>query len=431
MNIAQLEYYFKTYHCIGHTLNLQANHGVGKSEVVRVNLRRAVAEKHGCKVEEVLVIDKRAAQLDPADLSGGIFEVGGRTYNAPPSWLPVHPDFIAEITKPLALNGKKFTDFIDEKYKYIILFLDEINRAQTYVKQALFELKLDRSLHGVKLPDNCYVIAAENGDQNLYDVSEAEPADKDREVLINFLPSVEEWFAYMDEMVLAKKTHNAVRMFITKHEEMLDPSDKDIEAAMNDNTTTFSRRSWFRSGQVLVQAETTSGQDIHSLAKSDSGFEMLQGALAGHIGEAVAAQFANFIREEYKTLSPKEILNGWNKEMKARVTEMADIDSPTNNIPAVSGLADAVVEECVKVSGLLNTKQQKNILAFLECTGPEIISGFYQEWNKKDTAQATDWYTTPRRRLLVTKASSAIEVFEETLRKFKEAGGDPTSDKRS
>src|SRR3990167_2043920 len=41
-----------------------------------------------------------------------------------------------------------------------ILFLDEINRSRLEVRQAIFQLILDRQLHGKKLPDGWFIVSA-------------------------------------------------------------------------------------------------------------------------------------------------------------------------------------------------------------------------------------------------------------------------------
>lgn len=427
MNIAQLEFYFKNVHDIRHTMTLQANHGVGKSEIVRNNLRAIVAEKHAVSVEEVMVIDKRAAQLEPSDLVGGIFMVGGRTYNAPPSWLPVHPDSIAQLSPFLSKAGMEWTDSIPAKYG--ILFLDELNRAPAHVKQALFELKLDRSLHGVKIPDTWYIVTAENGDPDIYDVSEAEPADKDREIILSFNPSVDEFLSFMRLKVNSGEIHDAVLQFCQQNDDKIDPSKEEIEKASADGKTAQSRRSFFRLGQALQNLENNLGEEsIVDFVQKSSNETALRGIVEGFLGTAMAGHFVQFVKESYNMLSPDTILNKWSKKVKERVTKMSDPDSDESNIPAIAGLNHAVVAKMTEdPKSKLSKKQSVNILEYLECQGKEQVSGFYADWGDKAHDQFVAWHNSPRRRAVIIRSlnSKALKKFQEEM---KSRGIDPNSD---
>ena len=196
-----------------HTVMLTANHGVGKSKVVATVIRDVLAKRHGVKPEDVDVIDKRASQLDPGDLTGGIFLVGGQTFNAPPYWLPVHQSSAAWLEDRLKAAGREWVPFKDNT-KVSVLFLDEVNRARPETLQCIFELILDRSLHGIKIPDTCYVMAAVNGDRDTYDVQEQDPAFTDRVVMIPFEPTFDELYTHLDIAVGMELIHEVIPMYL-------------------------------------------------------------------------------------------------------------------------------------------------------------------------------------------------------------------------
>lgn len=423
MNIKQLENFVANFLPISHTLVLEANHGVGKSEIIRNNIRAVIAKKHGVPVEEVDVIDRRAAQMDPADLIGGIFLVGGRTFNAPPSWLPVSKDSSEALKGPLESNGMVWTDFVTAKYG--ILFVDELNRASPHTRQAFFELTLDRSLHGVKIPDTWYIMAAINGNGDLYEVPEIEPAAQDRQVTVKFQPSFEELFQYFDSSVEDGKIHGSVVAYIKQFEDCIDPSDDIIEKSTAEGTKTFSRRSWYRLGQSLVEFEKNSGQDILDTVTTRDGFNIIRAAAESYVGPSQASAFASFVKEEYDVVSPAAILNKMDSSLEKRIRVMAGIDdngdlidfapgADKSNVPALSGIANALYYELAKIKSTpLTKKQHRNITKFLYCLPREVVSGFWNNWasdgDKGEPADATRaqalaWHTTPLRRNVTTRS---------------------------
>lgn len=104
--------------------------GVGKSSIVK-----QVAEELG-----VRLIDVRLAQLEPCDVRG-IPAPNHKTKQTEwyyPSWLPTDPES----------KG--------------ILFLDEMEKAPTMVKNAALQLVLDRSIGDYKLPDGWSIVGAGN-----------------------------------------------------------------------------------------------------------------------------------------------------------------------------------------------------------------------------------------------------------------------------
>lgn len=175
---------------------LRANHGVGKSKVVRqvsATVRKDLIEKikegvtlrlrDGDVVELAQfralaaeknffpVVDRRLSQMTEGDMVGLPSTDGEVTRFNPPDW------YKKACNTPC------------------VLFLDEINRATPEVMQAAFQIVLDRELQGWKLHPLTRVYAAVNTGA-AYTVNEMDPALLDRFFTIDLDPSVEEFLAW-------------------------------------------------------------------------------------------------------------------------------------------------------------------------------------------------------------------------------------------
>lgn len=105
--------------------------GIGKSDIVKL-----LATKHGYWLHDV-----RAVTLDSVDVRGIPTVINGRMSWAVPDFFPTgeHPS---------------------------ILFLDELAQASMSVMNAFLQLTLDRRLGNYVLPDNCFIVAASNRQQD-------------------------------------------------------------------------------------------------------------------------------------------------------------------------------------------------------------------------------------------------------------------------
>ena len=112
--------------------------GVGKTDVVR-----QLADGLRSEGKRVLVIDKRASQMDPTDLAVPMPDIATRTVVAClQEWLP---------------NATTAA-----MYDVIILLLDELTDAQLGTQAALNQLILERELPGYVLPANVRIVATGN-----------------------------------------------------------------------------------------------------------------------------------------------------------------------------------------------------------------------------------------------------------------------------
>lgn len=143
------------------------------------------------------LVDLRLAQQEAGDLIGLPYQVNGVTHYAKPEWFP------KEGTRG-------------------IVFLDELNRAPTDVRQAVFQLVLDRRIHTHKLPDGWFVHAAINpsgdmGNEN-YQVETLDPAMLRRFCVLEVTPDVDTWMAWAKG---AGKIDNLISEFVNTNRQLL------------------------------------------------------------------------------------------------------------------------------------------------------------------------------------------------------------------
>ena len=397
MNIAELEVYTEFFLKPTHTLCLSSNHGMGKSTIVKRNLRRAIARKVGCQASEVMVIDKRGSQMEPSDVMGTQWMVGGQTYNAPPSWVPVHEDDSKWLSERLKAAGREWVPFNTAKVG--IIFLDEFIRAPKMVQQALFEVLNDHSIHGLKMPDQWFVMCAINGDLDKYDGTRMDPALMDRVILIEFAPTKEEILDYLDGQAEDGLIHSIVPLYLRLFPDHLDPDDVLIEENTAEGKKGHSRRSWERLGEAL-QEGASKGKDLVeevSSGKMERGF--MQKVSAGYVGQGMATHFTGFVADDYGTLSPDEILNKFSNATEAKLKALAG-----RNAVALGGFNDSLVKELSKLPVKLPKKVSANLLRYLQAVPREVCSGFWKQWQVDKAAQASAWNVTPKRQALLYKA---------------------------
>lgn len=413
-----LEYaqYFLTPY---HTLCLSANHGVGKSSIIKNEMRAVLAKKHGIAPEDFMVIDRRASQLDPSDLIGGTWNVGGQTFNAPPYWVPVADADQKWLSDRLTQAGREWVPFNTSKYG--ILFLDEVNRGTKLVQQALFELILDHSLHGIRLPDTWYVVAAINGNGDLYDTPRQDPAWTDRLVIIDFYPTTQEYLAHMENRVAMKKVHPSVLSYLYKYQDHIDPDDQLIENNAAKAEKGHSRRSWDRLGEAIMEG-IRNQRDICVETQKNKESTLLQKVAAGHVGTSMGVSYAEYVRDEFGSLSAADILDDFTKITAQKLKGLGE-----KNQVAFAGLNNAIVAELKKRGKKLPQNVQENILKYLEVVPREIVTGFWVEWGRADDTcqeQAREWNSTPRRMSCLIKASTPEKGYQGWLDSMTKKYGD-------
>ena len=271
---------------------IRGAHGIGKSEVVyqfakeaRAHLglkenTKTIQKNYGLEPNELPVVERRASQMpDAGDLMGLPVMDGEVTHFNPMEW---------------------FAQACDEP---VVLFFDEVDRANQDVRQALFELTDSRKIAGQRLHDDTIVIACVNGGEgeSNYVVGEMDPAELDRWTVFDVEPSPEDWFAWADG-----KIDPIILDFIKQNRAYLEHK-REFEP----NKKYPSRRSWKRLNDTLVSANLLA--EPH---KEVDGKKVINPALyyitQGFVGMEAAIAFQDFVKNYKFNLTIEDILEGRN-----------------------------------------------------------------------------------------------------------------------
>jgi hypothetical protein len=402
--------------CMGLPLDISilvdGNHGIGKSQVVTKEYAKAyqsqVAKEYEAQgksfnpEDDFGVVDMRLSQNDVGDLKGIPMQAGGFTFFAPPHWFPVHEDDGAMLKTRLEDAGHTYAPF--NRAKHGILFLDELNRATREVLQAAFELVLDRRLNGWKIPDGWRVMAAINGDSDLYQIMEMDPALTDRFFMVKFVPQFEEWFAW------GKRTHKdqvgrevlnlhpAVLGYVQKKIDAIDPSPEEIEKATLEGSKIQSRRSWARLSNSIYKFEMdakeglTGSTDILDLTAKGSE-KLLVRIAEGFLGSVWALDFTQYVKSDYRILSAKEVVDNYNDTVSAHVS--------AGGAAEMNEFVKTLVSHLARIPKKLSEKRKENLLRFVQDSKNETAANFWATWSgdSKLKDQADDWFENPKVKL--------------------------------
>jgi len=237
---------------------LRGRHGIGKSCVVYQT----------AEALRLPVVERRASQMTEGDLLGLPTTDGGTTSFCPPDWY-------AECCN----NAR-------------VLFLDEVDRATTEVRQGIFELTDSRKLAGHTLHPDTVIFAAVNGGEHAgaesYQVGEMDPAELDRWTVFDVEPSIEDWLTWAKDNV-----DGMVWDFINNNRNHLEHTG-DFEP----NKVYPSRRSWDRLNGCLTNAGLLSEATpaLFNLSAAFVGFE-------------AAVSFQDFVQNYERQVTVSDILD--------------------------------------------------------------------------------------------------------------------------
>lgn len=254
--------------------------GIGKSSLV----------EQICEKGDWGYINMRLSEVEASDLRGLPDKANGRTVYLPPADMPIGTMNFEQIQKELeGLEGDEYLHKwhqLQPMYENGILFLDEINRAQSDVLQSAFELVLDRKVGQYVLPNGWSIVCAGNFNDGGYQTSGfMDEAFLDRfchTTLSTGESTLEEWVHYMTDIHGANA--GKVLEFVTQDLSKLDGS---IEGDHGFSIQP-SRRSWDAVIRLIKAFEelNSSGRPV-----SNDG---LTEAMAGLIGRDLALSFDRY-----------------------------------------------------------------------------------------------------------------------------------------
>lgn len=383
---------------IWHSILIKGIHGKGKTECVRLAAKMLGAGYH----------DERLSQCDVGDLKGMPFFISGRTVFAMPEWYPLRENDADELKRKLNIDDMSVG--LEDTTGY--LALEEIDRATRQVQQASFQICLDRELNGRKIRPGWRVVACINGDDDVYQVLDMDPAFIDRWVELIFQPSTDEWldhargiknlenrdYSKIDPEWLVEletkykgKVHPAVVEFITRYPTMLDPTKQQIEE--NPGKKLQSRRSYTRLSEaiyVVDEFRKAGITDRNLLGKNaETDIPYLLAVANGYIGELAASQFANFVQTDYQSLDANTILNKWTKSvgdrLKKIVNENGTLELSQYNRLIVQYVQDQNIDE-------LTDKQSLNLIEYIKILPREVCADFWKHFAAEAKEPALKWY---------------------------------------
>lgn len=351
---------------------LRANHGVGKSKVVRqvaAIIRKRMIEqiREGAtfqsrdgqvvdlaKYRETAkaakeffpVIDRRLSQMTEGDMVGLPSTDGETTRFNPPDW-----------------------------YKHAcevpcVLFLDEINRATPEVMQAAFQIVLDRELNGWKLHPLTRVFAAVNVGGS-YIVNEMDPALLDRFFTVDLEPSLEEFCAWARDTDPEQggNLHWTIPDFIQTTKRHDGNTWLYAPKFVEPGAVTPSPRSW-----EMVNSALT-----HAGIIDEPQNELFYHIVRGFVGNEAAIAYRDFAKNADTRITGEELVNKYHEpRVKAKVKRLGQ--GRQNDI--VEKVATYVITDLNKLSD----QQGTNLRALMEDLPEELRISL---WSKL-TSQGID-----------------------------------------
>lgn len=319
-------------------------HGLGKSES---HLQVANEDNMG-------FLDLRCSQLEASDLRGMPNPQDGMTCFLPPSDLPrAHkPEEVCPscyvASEIVGDKGYIKPENVKQRnYCRGILFLDEVNRAEDDVLQALFQLVLDRKIGDYKLPDGWSVHCAGNfakGDYTVNNFKDAALLDRFCHLTVSIGSKyMESWMSWMTENY---PDADRIMQFISSNEEHLAGK---VEGDLG-FTIQPSPRSW---AMVARVERVCTGNDFNE--------EVKRTVISGIVGQALALTYERFSCE----IAPKDIMCDGIKP------HMIKLASFRRN--AVIGLTHGIAAKCKNMQNEKTEPMMHNVCDYIKwlCSNSE------------------------------------------------------------
>ena len=337
---------------------LRANHGVGKSKVVRQvsaiirkALKRQIAEGASITTPEGVVVD--LTQYREAAKKAGFFPVIDRRLSQMTEGDMVGlPSTDGEVTR---FNPPDW--FKKACLEPCVLFLDEINRGTQEVMQAAFQIVLDRELNGWKLHPLTRVYAAVNVGAS-YTVNEMDPALIDRFWVIDLEPKLEDWVAWARDTDPEQggNLHPCLPDFMLATKRPGDGSSWLYPAKKADaNSKQPSPRSWNAVHRELVQA------GIIEDPKHPAFYQIVR----GFVGNEAAIAFTDYCKTIDRQITGEEVLNDYHKKSVKSKVASAGMERQNEIIQRLITYVHDHVEA-------LNEAQGKNVAALMKDLPEEL-----------------------------------------------------------
>lgn len=309
---------------------LWGSQGIGKTQTVK-----QMAKELGLSF-----VHLHAATQEAGDLVGLLIKNDdGTVKHARPAWFPV--------------DGKG------------IIFLDELNRMQPDVMQALFSFITEGTIHTHKLPEGWSIVAAGNYQSDSFQVTDtSDAAWMSRFCHIDFKPTKEEFMMFAE----SKNAFN-VADFIRTHPELLDAAES--KHKLDTSMISFDRRSLL---------------DFLAPLDKEEGIENVRYEVySGIVGPTVAASYLTFRTSAQDRLSGRDVLNRYD-EIRRKVLEASD--SKTTRFDVLNAAAEEILTMVGnEATASLSEHQINNFKRFLVDIPLEMGLKVFNKLNKSNWPQ--------------------------------------------
>lgn len=389
-NASQLEKLYSVACDTSVSVIVEGEHGIGKSESVY-----SFAKDNDFHVEPLFLSHQEVADLI------GIPTLEKNDAN--------HP--LTTWSKPIWLHRMEVAA---SEGKRCILFLDELNRAQTEVRQAALQLVLDKQIHEHRLPRtkvgdkefDTFVVAAVNPSDGFYQVDELDPALMDRFLHFKLQVNADSWL----EWAAKNNVHKTIISFIS--------NSKDKLYVRDENASMFpTPRSWVKLSELIVSYEE----------KNLDNQALLYNLISGKIGHTVGAQFQTYYKDHAVVVTVDDIDALVSKEYpkavkKHGVGSVEAVDMVAIKIkklidelevPLLKDLSANLVDKYLRTETTVKFETSYPLICFMHALPIEQLAALVKEIQVESEDKNSKIYES------LTSISPGKEIFRRIIRKVK------------
>ena len=219
-----------------------------------------------------------------------------------------------------------------------VIFLDEFNRARRDILNGMFSFALDKTIHTVKLPKNCYVIAAGNPPTDEYFTTDVnETALMARFVHVKLEPTLDEWVDYSK----ASGMEPTLIGFVKSQPDFLES--KHSEFSLND----------------IVKPDRRAYERLSKLFMLKTPMNLLEQLMHGIIGLERTVAYMQYLKDQDKPLTALEVLTGKKRKLLQKWSNETDITASCINLTC-----DNLFEYFKENKDNLIPEYKKNLMEF-------------------------------------------------------------------
>ena len=372
MNISNMPGIFKIAHESEAAVKMVGRHGIGKTQIVK-----QFGKEYNFHVEVL-----QLPLMEEGDLMG----------------IPVteerHGAKITTWAKPVWVQR---IDQATEKGIPSIIFLDELGRASTAIRQIALQMVLENKLQEHSLGvvnglQTLFVVADNPSDE--YDTEDFDPALESRFMTFNVEASVNDWLKY----ARSKEVLPVITDYLAEFPEKLH-----FQTESDDDKGT-DPRSWEKLSDILKN--------------TPEGFKHLNAIITSKLGRTVGANFMHFFNNYVKIVKPQDIMKELKdmpleteKEQRAAAKKLEKI---TQGMEVLSQkeLANKMLNEHFKNKDKVTVGA---IIAYVASLNKETTASVLKDWKESDNKKEHDFYfgpfneTTPNRWLLQELLAVVLE----------------------